>query len=58
MEYMAGLPYSLAEAGPRSVDGVGNCKSEWRGRTNFELLTDALSIAFGIDMIKLYSHDA
>jgi hypothetical protein len=26
MKYMQTLPYSLAEPGPKHVDGVGNCE--------------------------------
>jgi hypothetical protein len=61
MKYMQTLPYSLAEPGPKEVDGVGNCKASCatnrhRRHPQFGFADGLISIQ--TDAIKLFSQDA
>jgi hypothetical protein len=56
MKYMQTLPYSLAEPGPKNVDGVGNCEYQTNSRTRLTALGSRLTTC--TDAIKLFSQDA
>ena len=60
MRTLQNMPYSLAQPGPKDVDGVGNCESQHRAALTSDVIKIHSSDPSHIHLFTLYfldSHD-